>query len=1071
MLKKYAAWLVALPAFAYSQITYMVTSPSDTGFLTGGDPGDLRYALNSILSDQALGNSTTRNIEFSVNTITLEAILPMINLFLPDTVNFNVGGSAVTIDGNGFRPFFAAQGNVTFENMGISGAIAQGGKGGDANENGGGGGMGAGGALFIDSATVTLNNVSFSGNAAAGGNGGDASFTIESGGFGGGGGLGGNGGSGIGEGLAQTTCGGGGGYSGNGGDASLTNAGGGGGSFGNGGNTTSVISTTGGGGGGGGAIIGANGGSYLNGTATAGTSVTSFPFFGGGGAASVSGGASGGGTNPGSGSAGGGGGGGGLDGSPASGRNGGDGGVGGGGGASIVNGSPASGGIGGGSGGAAFETSPSPTSGYGGGSGGFCGAANFGGGSGAGSSFPGFGGGAGALSFQSGAFGGGGAADTLGGTGAGQGEKGGGGGAGFGGAVFLNTGTLIIQGSGSSIDNTLMPSIGGTAPPTFAPGSGGSTAGTDFFLVSGSTTQFNLDAGYTYTIYGSIADDSPYSVPGGNGITPGTGGGASLVKTGAGTLVFADTSDSTYIGPTSLLEGTLTVNGSIVSPLTASAGTLLNGTGSLGFVDMFGTIRGGVNSIGTLYTDSLIFESGSTLAVEINPVTASLVQVATTTTINGPTLILVSEDPGTYINGTIYTVVNSSGDGISNAQFLSVQSVNPAFHFKIITSPFLIQLQLMLPTPPPPVPITINTSLLTCNRLALANYLNSKVSALEKELIVLAGLPLPLLERALDSISPARSAYAVFIAQNISFSFSDILVSRFANRRFINLALPCRGTAYTPWISYINDYSFGDRNSCDQNPAFHAHSNGFALGYDVPFSQHLSLGASFAYARSNIKQSGHLGRQRLDSYLGSLYGSWFYHHFYLDLILWGGNQEIKQDRSIFYPGFYKIAKSKTDSKQWIPHLGVGYYFATPFGYVEPFVEFDWACNRTPSFKEMGASPYNMQIKKNNSSMLRSEGGLNLFQTMAFDCGILTIQEKAAYINKTPFHVGHVTAAIVGLDSALEVDALPKSFHSGTWGIELFFAGRAGLFGSLSYDGEVGNGLISYHTWLTVGKTF
>ncbi len=145
--------------------------------------------------------------------------------------------------------------------------------------------MGAGGCLFVDSATVTLDRVSFLATTtmgATGGNGGAAAdpgtgpTLPNGGGGGGGGGLGGNGGNGggavdpnFGYGLVGAG-GGGGGYSGDGGSggsgSAILGAGGGGGGMGNGGdgadcndgNTTTLVNP--GGGGGGGAIIGANGG-------------------------------------------------------------------------------------------------------------------------------------------------------------------------------------------------------------------------------------------------------------------------------------------------------------------------------------------------------------------------------------------------------------------------------------------------------------------------------------------------------------------------------------------------------------------------------------------------------------------------------------------------------------------------------------------------------------------------------------------------------------------------------------------------------------------------------------------
>ena len=690
-----------------SATTYTVTSGSENattismGGSGSGNNGDLRFILNTILNDQVINMTPTeRVIQFdpSVSLVTIQAPLPMINLFQGDTTLINMGGNSIIIDGNGFRPFFIVQGNdVILENLTIingaaiggTGGIGGGGSGSNIGGGGGGGGLGAGGAIFVDSAIVTLNNVDFSSNQAVGGAGG--TVTGSELGSGGGGGLGGNGGQ-----AFDNSAGGGGGYSGHGGSA-FGNSGGGGGSFGDGGN--SGLTTNNGGGGGGGAIIGADGGA---GNGMAGTSVAGFVFGGGGAGGSAddaTNGGSGGGTGGGPGgtsNGGGGGGGGGLNGtagangSPGTGGHGGTGG-GGGGASGSYNGDGGTAGPGGGGGGAGAHAFGGQGK-YGGGGGGFS-QGGFGGGGGGGSfGIGGFGGGGGGGDLCFGGFGAGGGGGFgpglggLGGVGAGigspfpgaGGDSGGGGGAGFGGSIFLNTGTIVFQGQSTLTGGSLTPGSAGTAGAK-----PGSVAGSDIFLVSGSGLTFAPGAGQVINLTGSIADDSSTSVPGGDGITPGSGLGGSIVKNGAGTLILEGT--STYIGGTTLNAGTLTVQGKIVGPLISEAGSILNGTGSVGDVTLRGTLSPGNNAIGTLTLSSIDFQSGSILAIELNPSQASLAEVTGNATISGPTTIIVSEDSGIYNSNTIYTVLEASGP-IAGVNFLSVQSVDPSFRFVLDNS-------------------------------------------------------------------------------------------------------------------------------------------------------------------------------------------------------------------------------------------------------------------------------------------------------------------------------------------------------------------------------------------------
>lgn len=577
-----------------------------------GQPGDLRYCLNSMNQElNTLPDDYAIVFDFPM-TITLNGILPIINNS-SNAVTITLGNidpaASVTIDGNSgaYSGFFIPMGNVTIQNMRFQNMTAKGGNGGDGI-SGGGGGMGAGGAIyapqyFLNGANpaITLMNVSIEYCAAVGGNGGNYTGSYS--------------------GIAATGNeggGGGGGFSGNGGSitiAGATGGGGGGGFGGDGGSVTASVEDSpfpnagGGGGGGGGlgsrAVIGpfenlGNGGSdqeqgvdgngyglttmsgpgggqhsgsYNAGGGGGGGATGEFLSSGGGGGGS-SGGSSGaipeagippgGGvaSSGGSGADGGGGGGGGIviqgyrnsvDGKAGSGGYGGGGGGGSGTGASdadyTVQGGP--GGVGGGGGGGGVNyagTTPAEGGNSLGGGGG--------GGGGPAAGFPTLGG----LDIGNLGGGAGGAGDTA--TGPWFGGGGGGGGSGLGGAIFVDSGlNFTIQAlSGiptffNTLNNMTQAGTGGSSGSGSGGinGSPGSALGDSIFLRANSSLTFMARGADDVLILGegvAFTDDTSFGA-----------GGATVYVKGDGTVIYNGTTE--YSGSITVYNANFKVNGLI----------------------------------------------------------------------------------------------------------------------------------------------------------------------------------------------------------------------------------------------------------------------------------------------------------------------------------------------------------------------------------------------------------------------------------------------------------------------------------------------------------------------------
>jgi len=240
--------------------------------------------------------------------------------------------------------------------------------------------------------------------------------------------------------------------------------------------------------------------------------------------------------------------------------------------------------------------------------------------------------------------------------------------------IDMPTGTFTKKGSGTL-------TINGT------PGSNFYSTATDVAegtLKAGATNIFSANSAYTVDsgatlslnnlsqVIGSLAGAG--TVDGGTGkLTTGGNNGSTLFSgnlTGSGGLIkdgtgtFELSGSSSLSGATEVKAGKLLVTGSLAgSAVTVDSGATLAGGGTVGSLDVSGTVAPGKNAIGTLTVNGTAkFESGSTYAVELNSAGLSdLIDASGAATItSGAGLTVTNIGLGGLVPGTRYTVLEAS---------------------------------------------------------------------------------------------------------------------------------------------------------------------------------------------------------------------------------------------------------------------------------------------------------------------------------------------------------------------------------------------------------------------------
>ena len=596
--------------------------------------------------------------------------------------------------------------------------------------------------------------------------------------------------------------------------------------------------------------------------------------------------------------------------------------------------------------------------------------------------------------------------------------------------------------------------------------------------------------------------------------------------TGIGQLILNGA--NTYAGNTQVNAGILSVNGSIVSPVTVSNSATLKGTGTISntvTIQSGCTISPG-NSIGTLTIDTLDLNSGSITNIEINPSGASSsLNITTHANIDGMVQFVV--DPGDYAPSQIFTFETGPYSGTFSSSSLPLLGYN----YSILYNTNLIQLYINRPV--------IQTKGLKGNAKKVAKYFN-KNSPITPAYSTLTSLSGKTLQNALNAVSPARNALPVFVGHNVYFALSDMIITHINQQKFLraynvkderlltDLLSSHESEGYLAERSKIPSLSFAmnsKKNSCEvslkktdqktcadawkepyrlwlgafaeysyekeqhQTPPFHAITEGALIAFDSSLSSccpaidgafsDSMAGGAIGYANGYIHESWHLGHASMNYYYASLYGMIRKDAFYMDGVIWGGYQQIKNERHILYPGYKGTAKARYHAWQLSPHIEFGGDIDMSWGGLQPFTAFEFANSWQEGFQEHGADGMNMRERGDHSSMLKSAIGLRAFEYWSWSWGSLLMKEEIDYINKKPFRMGKISTTLVGSlipsgpFDGLFVETLTTTQNLGAVGVEFLFKPNQSKYPefSLGYYGEFGAEYFGQELILKIVKLF
>ncbi|KXF78858.1 hypothetical protein ATN84_03600 [Paramesorhizobium deserti] len=420
------------------------------------------------------------------------------------------------------------------------------------------------------------------------------------------------------------------------------------------------------------------------------------------------------------------------------------------------------------------------------------------------------------------------------------------------------------------------------------------------------------------------------------------GGGSNFeylnVEGGSWTLTGAQD----YSGGINIRAGRLSVDGTLGGVLAVGAGSVLDGTGTIGSVTIAGTIAPG-RSIGTLTVNGDYAQTaGSTYAVEVNAEGQSdLVDVTGTATLAGT--VAVTPAAGTYKTGTRYTILSAAG-GVSGS-------------YDTLSSPSTLFVDFALAYDPANVYLDVTRSAVAYADVTVTENQRQTATGLES-----LGSGNALYE-AIAALPDAASAQIAFdsLSGEIQASTKSGLIE---DSRFVRDAINERlraATAASPaategLVFWTEGYgAWGESDGNGSSADMDRSSGGFFVGGDIALNDIWRAGLAGGYGRSSFDIDDRASSADADTYTIAAYAGAEIGALGLRFGAAHSWHDVDTSRTIGFAGFADQAEASYDARTAQLFGEAGYTIRHGRASFEPFAGLAYVNLHTDGFSESGSA--------------------------------------------------------------------------------------------------------------------
>ncbi len=275
------------------------------------------------------------------------------------------------------------------------------------------------------------------------------------------------------------------------------------------------------------------------------------------------------------------------------------------------------------------------------------------------------------------------------------------------------------------------------------------------------------------------------------------------------------------------------------------------------------------------------------------------------------------------------------------------------------------------------------------------------------------------------------------------------------------------------WGQGFGSYASQDRRQ--DVDGYTAGTYGLAFGADARVLDAVRVGASFAYARTNVDDTGSRdgSGQKINSYIGSLYGTYTANSWYVDGALTYGRHDYDATRVVNFTGApQQVAKASFAGQQYGAKAEFGYPLSVGPAVVTPLVSIAYNRLNQDGYTETGAAGANLTVGSSSADSVRSGLGGKVSTTIA-QAGEWNIKPNARAIWLHEFNgsAPDQTSTYVAGGSSFTTSGITVAQEHFNLGVGLDVASVRNTTVSAKYDADLSDRYVSHTGSLQVRTEF